>query len=149
MEIWKDIVGFNGYEVSNLGRVRSFHKGGRILSPGLVSGYLQVNLYCGGKRNQMYVHRLVAETFIPNPESKSEVNHIDGNKSNNRVENLEWATPSENAQHAHDTGLLTFSQGEDHHNAKLTNEQAAQFVQPNCLTQAECPTTSATKFAIF
>lgn len=96
-EEWRDIKWCEWYQVSNLGRVRNHD--GRILSLREVnSGYLVVLLkkYHKGRT----VHRLVAETFIPNPYNKEQVNHIDGNKHNNCISNLEWCTPSENMQHA-------------------------------------------------
>lgn len=69
------------------------------------NGYLQVQIMRKGKRYTRYVHRLVAECFIPNPNGHKEINHIDGNKSNNHVENLEWCSHSENLKHAYRTGL--------------------------------------------
>ena len=63
-------------------------------------GYLYVDLYNNGKRKRFYIHRLVAELYIPNPDNKPYVNHIDGNTKNNRCENLEWCTPFENVEHA-------------------------------------------------
>ena len=72
------------------------------------NGYLRIKLHKGGGvRTDVYVHRVVAETFIPNPENKKCVNHIDGNKTNNVVSNLEWVTPSENTRHAYATGLIS------------------------------------------
>jgi antitoxin component HigA of HigAB toxin-antitoxin module len=72
--------------------------------------------------NYQKVHRLVAQAFIPNPENKPTVNHINGDKSDNRVENLEWMTRSEQTQHAISTGLITYTYGEDHHTSKLTKK---------------------------
>ena len=124
-EIWKS-TGFDGYEVSNLGRVRRLHK---TIPPRIrklttdTHGYLHVNLWHGGKSKHFSIHRLVAIAFIPNPENKPEVNHIDGNKLNNRVSNLEWVTSSENQRHAFDMGLQVALQGEDAPRAKLTAEQ--------------------------
>lgn len=131
-EIWRDIDGYEGlYQVSNFGRVKSFWRGGRILKPNLNRcGYLQVTLCCGGKQKHMYVHRLVAQAFVPNPESKCEVNHIDGDKTDNRAENLEWSTAFENMRHAYATGLQSALQGEEHSNAKLANEQV-RYVREN------------------
>ena len=143
-EIWRDISGYEGhYQVSNFGRVKSFHKGGRILKPGLVLGYLKVSLNSGGKVAQRKVHRLVAEAFIPNPNGKPEVNHIDGNPRNNHVDNLEWCTQLENIRHAYATGLIP--QGEDRKQAKLTNAQVVYIREnPDGLTNMEL----ATKFAV-
>ena len=108
-EIWRKINGFPNYEVSNLGNVRN-KKTGRVLRPSKDGcGYSQVILCKDGKGNQFKVHRLVATAFIPNPKNKKEVNHIDGNKSNNYVDNLEWNTHSENQQHSIKTGLRTKS----------------------------------------
>lgn len=110
-EVWKDIKGYEGiYQVSNLGRIKSFKRKsineGLILKPHEIRlGYLQVTLYDKNKRKIFLVHRLVAMTFIPNPQNKPEINHKDGNSSNNKVSNLEWCTHQENIQHAWDNGL--------------------------------------------
>ena len=125
MEIWKDIEGCVGYQVSNFGRVKSLKRGGeRIMSltPNH-SGYLQVGLSCNNKVKKCRVHRLVAQAFIPNSLNKPQINHIDGDKLNNRADNLEWATASENIRHALATGLKKIPQCEDRPEAKLTNEQ--------------------------
>lgn len=102
MEIWKDVKNFSGlYKISNLGRVYSV-KSKRIMQnrPNKIRGYVLVSISFDGIVKKIPVHRLVAEAFIPNPEKKPEVNHIDGNKANNNVENLEWATKSENILHS-------------------------------------------------
>ena len=118
MEVWKDVVGYEGlYQVSNLGNVKSLpkHKGcgvgytqpERILRNSCNGHYLFVYLSKDHKQKMHYVHRLVAQAFIPNPENKREVNHINGVKKDNRVENLEWNTSSENTIHAFENGLET------------------------------------------
>ena len=104
-EIWKPVVGYEGlYEVSNLGRVKSLprkdSKGGIKSQRETIWGYLLCQLWKDGKGKNHSVHRLVAEAFIPNPEVKQTVNHIDCNKHNNRADNLEWATQSENVRHS-------------------------------------------------
>ena len=97
-EQWKTIQGYE-YEVSNEGRVRN-SKTGRILKPGKNNrGYLNVILYKNGKQKFFYIHRLVAQAFIPNPENKPTVNHINEDKTDNSVDNLEWATMSEQQRH--------------------------------------------------
>lgn len=95
-EIWKDVKGFdNKYQVSSLGRVRSFAKGknGTLLKPCINHGYECVGLYKRGNKTHSFpVHRLVAEAFVPNPNNYNTVNHIDENKLNNNADNLEWCT---------------------------------------------------------
>ena len=114
-EIWKDIEGYEGlYQVSNLGRVKSLSKYdrlGRLHVERIKStvnngnGYLSVNLKHNGKQVMRTVHRLVADAFIQNKLSLPEVNHLNGDKTDNRVSNLEWCTHSENMQHSVDNGL--------------------------------------------
>ncbi len=115
LEEWKDVVGYEGsYEVSNLGNVRSKNrefinkKGairkikGRLLKQmGKMNWYKSVNL----SRKTFRVHRLVAQAFLPNYDNKPFVNHIDGDKTNNTVNNLEWCTPKENSEHSVLMGL--------------------------------------------
>lgn len=105
VEIWKDIPEFeNLYQVSNLGNVRSSR--GKVQKLQITKfGYLRATLHKQRKEKKMHSHRLVALAFIPNPENKIEVNHIDGNKQNNHVENLEWNSKSENISHAFKIGL--------------------------------------------
>ena len=97
-EIWKSVDGYRNYEVSWFGRVRNA-KTDRILKPILGShGYFVVNLYKQGKAKQHCIHVLVAHEWVVNPDSKRNVDHIDGCKTNNHFENLRWATHTENAQ---------------------------------------------------
>ena len=117
---WRDIKGFERiYQVSDTGLVKSLSriirvgsiKGSVTLNEMFLSqrvdmkGYLRVYLNDRGKTKFRPVHRLVAQAFIPNPGNKPQVNHIDGNKQNNNVENLEWCTNSENQKHAYKLGL--------------------------------------------
>ncbi len=106
IEVFKDIVGYEGqYQVSNLGRVKVL-KNNILMKPLLKRrGYFQVALFKNKQYKYFNIHRLVALTFIPNPENKPQVNHIDGNKQNNNVNNLEWVTCSENIKHAFKIGL--------------------------------------------
>lgn len=121
MEVWKDIPGFEGYyQASTEGRIRSvarevacYGKGGahnvsaHILKPYATKrGYLMVVLSCDGERSKALVHRLVAQTFIDNPDGLTDVNHKNLNKADNRAKNLEWVTRCENMQHAHDNGAF-------------------------------------------
>ena len=112
-EVWKDVPDFEGhYQISNFGRLRSI-----LTSQGTYrerlrkthldrNGYENVSLWKLNKEYRQLVHRLVAKAFIPNPENKSTVNHIDGIKHNNDLRNLEWVTQSENLIHAAETGLI-------------------------------------------
>lgn len=117
-ELWKSIVGYEGfYMISNHGRIKSLAKSvlnrygtfckkrERILRPNNSGEYAMVVLCKYGTKKQKLVHRLLALHFIPNPNCKKEVNHIDGKKSNNALDNLEWCTSSENRKHAYKNGL--------------------------------------------
>lgn len=107
IELWKDIEGFEGYQISNQGNVRSLKgKEPKILKPiKNPTGYLYITLMKNNKKYVKRVHKLVAEAFIPNIEGKTQVNHINGNKTDNRYFNLEWTSPSENVKHSYETGL--------------------------------------------
>ena len=132
-EIWLPIKGYEGYyEVSNKGQLRSIS---RLVNAKLNSkrkvisrirklsvsghGYYKVNLSIGDKRISELIHRLVAITWISNPKNKPLINHVDGNKLNNNIDNLEWCTASENTQHSWDIGIKRA--------AKLKQEQVLQI----------------------
>ena len=103
-EEWKDIEGYeNKYQISNFGNVRN--KLGNIMKPFNNKGYLCISLFKNNKKKHFRVHRLVAQHFIENKDNKKEVNHIDGNKKNNKVNNLEFVTSKENKLHAVEIGL--------------------------------------------
>lgn len=145
LEIWKDVVGYEGlYQVSNLGRVKSVariiykdyrnsktavikgiakqKRGDVIMQPFIKkTGYYTVSLTKDHKKKTKMIHQLVAKAFIPNPENKEMINHIDCNTLNNRVDNLEWCTNSENQIHAMKNGLKV-DFGANHPNSKLTEE---------------------------
>ncbi len=136
MDIWKDVEGYEGvYMVSNTAMVKSldhfvYHSDGkhrtqkgRILKQHKsVKGYIRVSLSKKGKRFHTSVHRLVAKAFINNEFNKPQVNHINGDKSDNRIENLEWCTNSENQIHAIKNGLVNHNTCEKHHNSKLSDK---------------------------
>ena len=141
-EIWKDIEGYEGiYQVSNIGRIKSFdrmvsNKGKPYIIKGKImaqyvrrsknlkqgDGYFAVGLRKEKKQKGYFVHRIIALAFIPNPLNKPTVNHKDGNKLNNNINNLEWATHQENTKHAWKNGLCYSNSvhGEEHYRSKLT-----------------------------
>lgn len=99
MENWKKVSDFINYSISDYGRLRN-DKSGRILKGGKdKDGYIQAILCNNGKRFNRRIHRLVAEAFLPNTENKPQINHKDGNKQNNNINNLEWSTNQENQDH--------------------------------------------------
>lgn len=105
MAEWRPITDFPNYQVSDSGEVVNIVTGKQLKPIHERTGYSHVTLCGDGRHKQTSIHRLVAREFINNPENKPMVNHIDGNKANNHVDNLEWCTYSENMQHAYRTGL--------------------------------------------
>ena len=133
-EQWKPIQEFNGeYEVSNLGRVRSMKRYygmvGRIMPQTIQrTGYYAVTFHMNNKAYCRKVHRLVIEAFTPNPDSLPCINHIDGNKLNNHVGNLEWCTYQANMQHAVRTGLTHPHQWTDEERKQISERNKGQRV---------------------
>jgi len=139
--VWKDISEFEGeYQINQFGEVKSlqrinYMKNGvpRHVKEKYIAwktkknGYKFLQLWRNGKSKNFYIHRLVAKHFIENPSELDEVNHIDGNKSNNHFSNLEWVTHSENMYHAYEKELR--GRCEHHQQAKLTNEQVAYILK--------------------
>lgn len=144
-EVWKDIIGWEGkYQVSNHGRIKGLkmlvffgvnNSAKRILPERILkllingSKYYYVTLFSEGIKKKKYVHRMVAIHFIPNPNRLPEVNHKDGNKLNNHVNNLEWCTSVDNTIHAIKIGLVSI--GEERTQAKLTNKDALEIYYSN------------------
>lgn len=121
-EEWRAIEGFDGYQVSTHGRIKTLRNGRKhILKPHLFNYYLAVGLHRDGEQRSYSVHRLVAKAFIPNPENKPEVHHRDDNKFNNAVANLQWVTHAENTKYAYLTGAQ--KSGGERSDSSLTNEQ--------------------------
>lgn len=145
IEEWRDIPGYEGlYQASTYGRIKSYSRTWlsgrwvyrtipeRVMNPSVDrKGYYIIGLRRDGKQKMSKAHRLVAMTFIPNPDNKPQVNHKDTNKKNNYVDNLEWATNGENMQHAHDNKLMNLRVGEKHPQAKLNNKQVLEILNIN------------------
>ena len=151
---YKDIKGYeNLYRVNKQGDVyslisnkvlKTFYRGSRPDNK-----YKVVDLRTNGKRKTISVHRMVAEAFIPNPDNLPCVNHKDGNKDNNCVENLEWCTYSENNQHALAKGLKVFESGSKNKNSKLTYEDVVEIKKCLILGDSEFGTRPlATKYGV-
>lgn len=155
IEIWMPCPEYeNVYEISNLGRLKSKavyiqnegnFDGGYIKHIKVKNqtinrdGYMTSKLCYLGKCRRLTIHRLVAKAFIPNPDNCTQVNHIDGNKMNNNIKNLEWVTAARNVQHAWETGLMTNEHmlGSKHHNAKVTEKDVKDIRANKALTRKE------------
>lgn len=133
-EIWETVKGYEKYVVSNLGKVKQNEIEVKTYQD--KRGYVRVSLN-NGKANTCLVHRLVAEAFIPNPENKPEVNHIDGNKQNNCISNLEWVTRGENVRHSIETGLKIKITDEVILQRKISGEKFKRFCRSKGLTQKD------------
>jgi hypothetical protein len=141
-EIWKTIDGYEGlYEISNLGRVKSLSRiiqrdgifgnkkiKERIIKPSITNGgYYRLNLINNKIKTSFSIHRLLALYFLPNYENKPQVNHINGIKTDNRLENLEWCTAKENINHAFKIGLITAKNGINHNKCKLNTFEVLEI----------------------
>lgn len=168
-EVWKPVVGYEGYyEVSNLGRVKTAaifirHDGNWSEEGGYVKkikirnqqtnryGYKTIKLCKLGNCKQARVHRLVAEAFIDTDNLNNQINHIDGDKTNNIVSNLEWVTAAENMRHAWETGLVNKDHtiGSKHHNALLDEQKVVEIrklYKAGGITQKEIAEMYSVKF---
>lgn len=128
MEI--NIKGYDGYTITTAGEVFSTkYRQKRQLKPRINSrGYMYVNLSKNGKYKSYRIHCLVANAFIPNPKNLPEINHIDGNKLNNKIDNLEWCTRGQNQKHAFRHGLIkSLKFGVEHPSAKLTEKEVKEI----------------------
>lgn len=108
-EYWKNLTYANRkFQISNLGSIKVLKRDGwKLVKPQVKGpGYLRFGIMFEGKKITIYIHRLVATAFVPNPENKPHVNHLNGNPSDNRVSNLQWCTAMENVMHAHSTNLV-------------------------------------------
>lgn len=129
-EIWKE-SSVSGYFISNLGRIRG--RSGKIMKSYISNNYLQIVVRLNGRNSKskvLKIHREVAKAFLPNFNNLPQVNHKDGNKLNNSVDNLEWCTDKENIQHAYKTGLAYAIKGSNNIQSKLTMEEV-RYIRKN------------------
>jgi hypothetical protein len=134
MENWKDVIGYEGlYQVSDMGRVKSIGYGKeKIMKPGTKKiGYCYVILSKDGIKKSHNIHRLIAIHFLDNPDNEKTINHINGIKTDNRLENLEWCSQSHNIKHAFDNGLKISCKGTNHGSCKLTDQQVLEIRSSN------------------
>lgn len=150
VEEWRTIGVAKCYAVSNLGRVKSLWREKVLAAHPTYRGYVHVKL---GRGPHYLVHRLVAQAFVPNPDGKPQVNHIDGNPLNNRATNLEWATQSENQLHAVRTGLQKPPEWSPESRAKLSaslmgrrhSEESKDLMSANRTGKGRAPKTEEHK----
>lgn len=134
-EIWKDVVGYEGlYQISSFGNVKSLGKTidkgkfgkvffpEKLLSVFIDNQYFYIGLHKNKKQKKISIHRILAIAFIPNPENKPFINHKNGIKTDNRIENLEWVTPKENSEHASINNLVARNFGEKNGKHKLNTK---------------------------
>lgn len=139
-EVWKDIEGYEGiYQVSNLGRIKSLDRKvrsrwglmkqkGIVLKSRICNGYVLICLSKNGKNKDVSVHRVIAKSWVPGrTDAKNEVNHIDGDKTNNSVDNLEWCDRRHNIQHSIRIGLRTRQDGAGGYSAILTEKEVKEI----------------------
>ena len=155
-EIWKDVVGYEGlYQVSNLGRVKSLrvkrHADGIMTTKIRKNGYAFIFLHINNKRIWKSVHRLVAQAFIPNPDNKPQIDHIDGNPSNNIVTNLRWATGKENMNNPITLKRMSFSMGGERNPfyGKKHTEETKKHLSEKAKERGGIPVVQYTKDGLF
>ena len=146
--MWKKVIYNNqetSYSVSDIGEVRN-DKTGYILKSAIQQGYAHVTIYIDKKPKRVKIHRLVATAFIPNLDNKPYVNHKDGIRSNNNVNNLEWVTASENTQHAVDTGLFLPTREKSVTQFTLTGEKIG--IYPSTMEAGRATNSSPEKIVL-
>lgn len=146
--MWKKVYYENiktNYSVSDIGEIRNDNTG-YILKPAIQQGYAHIIIYIDTRPKRVKIHRLVATAFIPNPENKPYVNHIDGIRSNNVVSNLEWVTASENTRHAVNTGLFLPTREKGVTQYALSGEKLAEF--PSTMEAGRATNSSPEKIVL-